>query len=297
MSDSIPIEEAEVELTILACEEGDETKTPIEFPSTPPPVDNVPTCLFCLKSKSSPASTPVKQPKKIDDPTTSATADAADAATDATEGNNSENPPVKKIKLEETQEPLIPLPCSCNLNNTLAYTHQSCNDSWLLSNTKDAVCPRCRKELNLTRQQINEIRQRKGLPIEKTVTTHFFLFFYYFFPLEKSHIFSPHSFQYRCVDCSSENISVTFLQSPDTFLYICNDCGDEKVYECYCGCDKFRYSSYTIYCDCQKHSMPNVTYICTDCQRTYNNYEESLFDEFLEKYNEPLCLFMPFVNS
>lgn len=278
MSDSVEIGEVRAELNanLLVCEEVE--KTAIEFPATPPPpTDDGPTCLFCLKSKNSPANTPVKDSK-------------TNAATTSADGDDENLPPSKKIKKEDEENQLIPLPCACNLNNSLAYVHQDCHDNWMLANVKEAACPRCRKATNLTRKEINEIRARKGLPIEKTVTT-LFSFSPKFLHLS-SPLFFSHSFQYRCQKCSYENISVTILLLPSTFHYSCNRCGNDGVLACYCGCEVFRYTSYNVDCTCpNQHTMPNVTYICTNCDETYNNYEESLFDEFLERYDEFLCPF------
>ena len=178
----------------------------------------------------------------------------------------------KKKKNKAEEEPLIPLPCdTCNEKKELACVHQSCHDTWMLADVKYASCPRCRTPANITREKINEIRMRKGLPVEKTVTN--FLSFTLHLqprPAPSSHLnFSL--FQSLCWNCNVCKLVSVFYKhrlSITSFVII----AVKKMYFCHCGSDRFHYTFYTVTCLCPKrHIVANITYICNFCNDKFNN--------------------------
>ena len=101
----------------------------------------------------------------------------------------------------------------------------------MLADVKYASCPRCRTPANITREKINEIRMRKGLPVEITVTN--FLSFTLHLqprPAPSSHL-SFSLFQSLCWNCTSANLitCVGFLQAPSQYYFFCYNCGKEDV--------------------------------------------------------------------
>ena len=125
------------------------------------------TCCICLHDAAvdPPVTTPIKkgQRRKRAVVNRRENASTSNADNDALPGTPTDPPKETEIV------PLIPLECNkCNADRT-RQVHQNCLDKWYIGNLTNARCPRCQTHKTLSKVEINDIRLRRGMPVEKTV--------------------------------------------------------------------------------------------------------------------------------